>query len=102
MKQSEVINTPEALPPLTGAQQASLERLAHRPEGAIRLKDEREVNGHEWEKGERGNYYRPLKRQITARVDADVLAWLKSHGKGYQTRINAILRREMLAAHSSE
>jgi uncharacterized protein (DUF4415 family) len=40
--------------------------------------------------------YRPIKRQITARVDADVLAWLKSQGKGYQSRLNAILRREML------
>lgn len=41
-------------------------------------------------------HYRPVKKQITARVDADVLAWLKSQGKGYQSRINAILRREML------
>jgi uncharacterized protein (DUF4415 family) len=39
-----------------------------------------------------------VKRQVTARVDADVLAWLKSQGKGYQSRINAILRREMLTA----
>jgi uncharacterized protein (DUF4415 family) len=39
-----------------------------------------------------------MKRQVTARVDADVLAWLKSQGKGYQSRINAILRREMLTA----
>jgi uncharacterized protein (DUF4415 family) len=43
-------------------------------------------------------FYRPNKKQITAKVDADVLAWLKSEGKGYQTRINAILRREMLAS----
>ena len=35
-------------------------------------------------------------------VDADVLEWLKAQGKGYQSRINAILRREMLAAHRSE
>ena len=41
--------------------------------------------------------YRPVKKQITARVDADVLAWLKSQGKGYQSRMNAILRREMLS-----
>jgi len=30
------------------------------------------------------------------RIDADVLAWLKSQGKGYQTRMNAILREAML------
>ncbi len=34
----------------------------------------------------------PAKRQLTIRLDADVLAWLKGHGKGYQTRINRILR----------
>jgi uncharacterized protein (DUF4415 family) len=42
-----------------------------------------------------------VKQQITARVDADVLAWLKSQGKGYQARMNAILRREMLASLKS-
>jgi uncharacterized protein (DUF4415 family) len=39
--------------------------------------------------------------QITARVDADVLDWLKAQGKGYQSRINAILRREMLTSVKS-
>jgi uncharacterized protein (DUF4415 family) len=34
----------------------------------------------------------PTKKQLTIRLDADVLAWLKGHGKGYQTRINRILR----------
>ena len=34
----------------------------------------------------------PVKKQITIRLDNDVLAWLKSQGRGYQTRINAILR----------
>ncbi|MDR1536048.1 MAG: BrnA antitoxin family protein, partial [Planctomycetota bacterium] len=34
------------------------------------------------------------------RIDTDILAWLKTYGKGYQTKINAILRREMFAAKS--
>jgi uncharacterized protein (DUF4415 family) len=34
----------------------------------------------------------PVKKQLTIRIDADVLEWLKGHGKGYQTRINRILR----------
>ena len=34
----------------------------------------------------------PTKKQLTIRLDADVLEWLKGHGKGYQTRINRILR----------
>ena len=34
----------------------------------------------------------PTKKQLTIRLDADVLEWLKGHGRGYQTRINRILR----------
>lgn len=34
----------------------------------------------------------PGKKQVTVRLDSDVLAWLKDQGRGYQTRINAILR----------
>lgn len=37
----------------------------------------------------------PAKTQLTIRLDADVLAWLKAHGRGYQTRINRILRVAM-------
>ncbi len=42
-----------------------------------------------------GRFYRPLKQQISLRVDADVLAWFRSQGKRYQTHMNAVLRREM-------
>ena len=37
----------------------------------------------------------PVKQQLTIRLDADVLHWLKAHGRGYQTRINRILRAAM-------
>jgi uncharacterized protein (DUF4415 family) len=37
----------------------------------------------------------PAKRQLTIRLDADVLNWLKAQGRGYQTRINRILRAAM-------
>lgn len=37
----------------------------------------------------------PAKKQLTIRLDADVLDWLKAHGRGYQTRINRILRVAM-------
>jgi len=40
-------------------------------------------------------YYRPIKKPVTLRVDADVLAWLKKPGRGYQTRINRALRQVM-------
>jgi uncharacterized protein (DUF4415 family) len=37
----------------------------------------------------------PAKRQLTIRLDADVLNWLRANGRGYQTRINRILRAAM-------
>ena len=40
--------------------------------------------------------YKPTKQIATVRIDSDVLLWLKSQGKGYQTRMNAILRQAML------
>lgn len=43
----------------------------------------------------------PPKQQITLRIDADVLDWFKAQGKGYQSRINALLRAYM-QAHRSE
>ncbi|MGP0018228.1 MAG: BrnA antitoxin family protein [Candidatus Sulfotelmatobacter sp.] len=39
--------------------------------------------------------YRPLKKPITVRIDADVLAWFKKDGRRYQTRINQALRKAM-------
>ena len=36
------------------------------------------------------------KRQLTVRIDTDVLAWLKAQGKGYQSRLNEILRAAMI------
>ena len=49
-----------------------------------------------WTRAVRNPYYRPTKSQLTLRVDQDILAWLKGKGRGYQTRINAILRQAML------
>ena len=42
-----------------------------------------------------GDLYRPMKKPITVRIDADVLAWFKKDGRRYQTRINQALRRVM-------
>ena len=43
-------------------------------------------------------FYKPTKTSTTVRVDSDVLAWLKGQGKGYQTKMNAILRDAMIRA----
>lgn len=50
----------------------------------------------------RDEFFRPVKKQTTVRIDADVLAWLKSKGEGHLTRINDILRERMQAETRSE
>jgi uncharacterized protein (DUF4415 family) len=49
-----------------------------------------------WRNAVRNPFYRPVKKQLTLRLDADVIAWLRRQGKGYQTRANALLRAAML------
>lgn len=49
-----------------------------------------------WENAIIGKYYRPKKTPVTVRLDKDVLAWLKAKGEGHLTRINEILRKEMI------
>ncbi len=94
--------TAETLPPLTEADRAQLLALSERPESEIDTSDIPELSGCEqWANAERGRFYRPLKAQITAKVDKDVLAWLKADGPGYQSRLNAILRRAMLSARKA-
>jgi uncharacterized protein (DUF4415 family) len=68
----------------------ALERMKNED---IDLSDIPEIT--DWSKAVVGKYYRPIKKSLTIRVDADVLAWLKSQGKGYQTRINSLLREAM-------
>ncbi|EQD33161.1 hypothetical protein B2A_13304, partial [mine drainage metagenome] len=84
------------LPPLTEKQKAELAALAARPDGEIDYSDIPPLTEDFWKNAVRGRFYRPVKQQLTVRVDMDVLEWLKRQGKGYQSRINAILRREML------
>jgi uncharacterized protein (DUF4415 family) len=101
MKTKMVSYRLDKVPRLTKARRAELKALATRPESEIDTSDIPEMTEEQWKNARRGLYYRPRKRQITARVDADVLDWLKAQGKGYQSRINAILRREMLTSVKS-
>jgi uncharacterized protein (DUF4415 family) len=54
----------------------------------------------DWSRAVVGKFYRPIKKPLTIRLDADVLAWLKGAGSGYQTRINALLRSAMETGES--
>jgi uncharacterized protein (DUF4415 family) len=90
------------LPPLTPEQQTELAALARRHDSETDTSDIPELPEEFWEKAVRNPLYKPTKTSTTVRIDSDVLLWLRSHGKGYQSRINAILRREMLQALSSK
>jgi uncharacterized protein (DUF4415 family) len=85
-------------PALTAAQKAELKALRIKPEGEIDYSDIPPLQEDFWKKAVRNPFYRPTKTSTTVRIDSDVLHWLRSHGKGYQSRMNAILRREMLAS----
>lgn len=70
-----------------------LRALSALPDRGIDLTDLPEVK--DWSNAVVGKFYRPLKKSLTIRLDADVLAWLRSAGPGYQTRINRLLRSAM-------
>ncbi|MGH8363379.1 MAG: BrnA antitoxin family protein [Gammaproteobacteria bacterium] len=70
--------------------------MARKSDKAINTDDIPELA--EWNDAVRGRFYRPVKQQVTLRLDADVLAWFKSRADKYQTGINAALR-EFVASH---
>ncbi len=73
-----------------------LAALAKLPDEQIDTSDIPELPPDAWKDAVRGRFYRPLKKAVSIRLDADVLAWLKHAGEGYQTRANNILRQRML------
>lgn len=74
-------------------QSEDLGRLRNQTDEEIDTGDVPEVA--DWSDARRGRFYRPIKKQITLRIDADVLAWFKSQGARYQTRINEALREHI-------
>lgn len=81
---------------LSPRQKRELEKLATLPESAIDTADIPELPPESWKHAVRGKWYRPVKQPVSLRLDSDVLAWLKSQGSGYQTRVNSLLREKML------
>jgi uncharacterized protein (DUF4415 family) len=84
-------------PALTSKQKRELAALAALPDHQIDTSDIPELPPGAWKDAIRGRFYRPVKQAVSMRLDADVVAWLKKRGKGYQTRANSILRQSMLA-----
>ncbi len=81
---------------ITAKRKRELVKLAAQPDDTIDLSDIPEATDEFWQRAVRNPFYRPVKKQITLRLDADVIAWLRKKGKGYQTRANALLRDVML------
>lgn len=76
--------------------QARLNSLAALSDQDIDYSDIPPLTDEFWRRAVRNPLYRPVKQQLTVRIDADILAWLRADGKGYQTKLNQILRRAMI------
>jgi uncharacterized protein (DUF4415 family) len=87
------------MPRLTAENRKKLKKLAARPDREIDLSDIPEIREIPLD-AVIGKFYRPKKETVTIRIDADVLAWLKASGAGYQTRINGFLRQIMRRART--
>jgi uncharacterized protein (DUF4415 family) len=81
---------------MTPARKRRLAELAQRPDSEIDFSDIPPLDDSFWKNAVRNPFYRPVKQQLTVRLDADVVAWLRHDGKGYQTRLNRVLREAML------
>lgn len=83
---------------LSAAARRRLGKLARQSDSTIDFSDIAPLTDKFWRNAVRNPFYRPIKQQLTLRLDADVVAWLRRQGKGYQTRANALLREAMLRA----
>ena len=82
--------------------QQQIRALEDLPDDQIDTTDAPEIL--DWSDARRGVFYRPVKKQITLRLDADIIAWFRAHargGRGYQTDINGALRDHVKRAVSS-
>jgi uncharacterized protein (DUF4415 family) len=81
---------------LTAGRTHRLEKLSRQADSEIDTSDIPELTEKFWQNAVRNPFYRPVKQQLTLRLDADIIAWLRRQGRGYQTRANALLRDAML------
>ncbi len=81
---------------ITKKQAREISALKRLPPESIDFSDIPEIT--DWRGAVVGRFYRPIKKPLTIRLDADLLAWLRGQGKGYQTKVNRILRAAMEAS----
>jgi uncharacterized protein (DUF4415 family) len=82
--------------------QRQLRAIAAIPDDQIDTSDIPELTPEQMRRAVRGRMYRPIKKPVTMRLDADVISWLKKDGRGYQTKANRLLRDEMLRSFRSK
>lgn len=86
-----------ALPPLTDEQRAEIDALSRLPDADIDRSDIPVLDDAFWKNAVRNPFHKPAQIAATLHLDSDVLDWLEGQGGGTEERINAILRRAMLA-----
>jgi uncharacterized protein (DUF4415 family) len=79
---------------LTKEQRRAIRAIAAKKDEHIDFSDAPPVI--DWSGAEIGKFYRPKKKPVTMRLDTDIIEWLKSEGRGYQTKANGLLRHAML------
>jgi uncharacterized protein (DUF4415 family) len=76
--------------PLTPELQAEADAISKIADEEIDTSEMPEVT--DWSNAVRGAFYRPVKKPLSLRLDADIIDWFQREGSGYQTRMNAVLR----------
>lgn len=84
---------------LTKEQKRQVAVIAAKKDADIDLSEMPEVL--DWSGAEIGKFARPAKKPVTMRLDMDVVEWLKSYGRGYQSKANFLLRHAMQNAQDA-
>jgi uncharacterized protein (DUF4415 family) len=85
---------------LTREQKSEIGAIARKKDADIDVSQMPEAL--DWSGVEIGRFYRPPKKPVTMRLDADVIEWLKGYGPGYQTKANMLLRHAMVTTKTAK
>lgn len=81
-----------ALPPLSAREAEQFQKLSQTSDDDIDFSDAPALGEEAWKNAVRGKFYRPVKQQVTLRIDVPTLEWFRQQTpKGYQTDINRVL-----------
>ena len=81
--------------PMTSARRRRLARVAAQPDAEIDFSEIPPLTEKFWKNAVRNPFRRPAQKQLTVRLDTDVVAWLRREGEHYQSKLNGLLRKAM-------